>query len=52
MERARLPLNERRITRVILDEFQTYGAVSVLAEALAEVRKYGLSIVLANQSVA
>ena len=51
MERARLPLSERRMTRVILDEFQTYGAVSVLAEALAEVRKYGLSIVLANQSV-
>ena len=52
MERARLPVAERRSTRVILDEFQTYGTVSILAEALAEVRKYGLSIVLANQSIA
>lgn len=52
MERARLAPAERRLTRVILDEFQTYGAVNILAEALAEVRKYGLSIVLANQSIA
>lgn len=52
MERARLPPEKRRLTRVILDEFQTYGGISVLAEALAEVRKYGLSIVLANQSIA
>jgi hypothetical protein len=51
MDRARLPPAERRLTRVILDEFQTFGAVSVLSEALAEVRKYGLSIVLANQSI-
>lgn len=51
MDRARLPPAERQLTRVILDEFQTFGAVSVLAEALAEVRKYGLSIVLANQSI-
>lgn len=52
MERARLPATARRFTRVILDEFQTYGTVGILAEAMAEVRKYGLSIVLANQSVA
>jgi len=52
MARARLPSNERRLTRVILDEFQTYGAHGILSEAMAEVRKYGLSVILANQSVA
>jgi hypothetical protein len=51
MERARLRVADRRVARVILDEFQTFGAVGLLNEALAEVRKYGLSIVLANQSV-
>jgi hypothetical protein len=52
MERAWLPPVERRLTRVILDEFQTYVAVSVLAEALEETRKYGRLIVFATQSVA
>jgi len=51
MARARLPRAERRLTRVLLDEFHVYGAHGI-AEALAEVRKYGLSLVLANQSVA
>jgi hypothetical protein len=51
MARASLPMAERRLTRVLLDEFQVYGAHGI-AEALAEVRKYGLSLVLANQSVA
>lgn len=49
MKRTREPPADRRLTRVILDEFQTYGAVGVLAAALAEVTKYGLSILLAAQ---
>jgi hypothetical protein len=52
MARARLPVAERGLTRVILDEFPTYGAHGILSEAMAEVRKHGLSLVLANQSVA
>ncbi|MDP3961938.1 MAG: type IV secretion system DNA-binding domain-containing protein [Pseudorhodobacter sp.] len=52
MARAREPVTARRLVRVYLDEFQTYGAHQVLSEAMAEVRKYGLSLVLANQSVA
>jgi len=52
MARAREPAAARRLVRVYLDEFQTYGAHQVLSEAMAEVRKYGLSLVLANQSVA
>ncbi len=50
MARARLPIAERGLTRVLLDEFHIYGAHGI-AEALAEVRKYGLSLVLANQSI-
>lgn len=52
MKRTRQPPADRRLTRVILDEFKTYGVIGVLAEALAEVRKYVLSILLADQSPA
>ncbi|WP_372921228.1 type IV secretory system conjugative DNA transfer family protein [Roseovarius sp.] len=52
MARARLPVAERPLTRVMLDEFHTFGAHGILSEAMAEVRKYGISLVLANQSVA
>ncbi len=52
MARARMPAAERPLTRVILDEFHTFGAHTVLSEAMAELRKYGISLVLANQSVA
>ena len=43
---------ERRLVRVYLDEFPSYGAHGLLADAMAEIRKFGLSLVLANQSVA
>jgi len=51
MARARLPAAERPLTRVMLDEFHTFGAHGILSDAMAEVRKYGISLVLANQSV-
>ena len=52
MARARMPVAQRPLTRVILDEFHSFGAHGVLSEAMAELRKYGISLVLANQSVA
>lgn len=52
MARANQPSSARRLVRVFLDEFQSYGAQDILAEAMSEVRKYGLSLVLANQSIA
>lgn len=50
MARAQLPLAQRRPVRVVMDEFPTYAS-AVLAEALAEVRKYGLQLILANQGL-
>jgi hypothetical protein len=46
---AQLPQEERIRTTVYLDEFQTYISAA-LADGLAEVRKFGLNLVLANQS--
>lgn len=51
MGRSRLPVAKRRLMRVYLDEFQTHAG-PVLAEMMAEARKFGLSLVLANQSIA
>ncbi len=48
--RARLPEKERRPVNVYMDEFQTY-ATDMLADMMAEVRKYGLRMVLANQTL-
>jgi hypothetical protein len=41
---------ERKRVNVYMDEFQTYISAG-LADGLAEVRKYGLNLVLANQSL-
>jgi len=51
MARAAYPPQERRLIRVYLDEFQTH-ALDVLGDMLSESRKFGLSLVLANQSLA
>lgn len=51
MARSRLPVQARTTVRVYMDEFQTY-ATGVLGQMLAESRKFGLSLVLANQSLA
>lgn len=44
------PLDQRKRIDVHLDEFHTYISAG-LADALAEVRKFGLNLVLANQSL-
>lgn len=45
-----LPPEQRLRLNVYMDEFQTYISAG-LADALAEVRKFGLNLVLANQSL-
>ena len=50
MARADIPPENRKTMRVYLDEFQTH-ATGVLGEMMAEARKFGLSLVLANQSI-
>jgi TraM recognition site of TraD and TraG len=47
---ASIPDEQRKRVNVYMDEFQTYISAG-LAEGLAEVRKYGLNMVLANQSL-
>ena len=51
MARSNLPKDMRTPVRVYMDEFQTY-ATGVLGQMLAECRKFGLELVLANQSLA
>ncbi len=48
--RARLPENQRRAVTVYMDEFQTY-ATEMLSDMMSEVRKFGLRMVLANQTL-
>jgi hypothetical protein len=50
MARAKLPEADRTPCRLYIDEFQTLAGAS-LSETLAESRKYGLSLTLANQSL-
>lgn len=47
---ARLPRSERRECFVFMDEFQTY-ATYMLADLMAESRKFGLRVTLANQTL-
>jgi hypothetical protein len=47
---AAVPDRQRKRVNVYMDEFQTYISAA-LADGLAEVRKYGLNLVLANQSL-
>src|SRR5436190_2027223 len=48
LERADMPQKERRDFFIYLDEFQTFTTLA-LVNMLAELRKYGLGLVLANQ---
>ncbi|WP_298572028.1 type IV secretion system DNA-binding domain-containing protein [uncultured Aliiroseovarius sp.] len=50
MARANLPVEKRRPLRVYLDEFSSY-ATSTLGQMLAECRKFGIELVLANQGL-
>ena len=47
---ARLPREERKECFVFMDEFQTY-ATYMLADLMAESRKFGLRVTLANQTL-
>ncbi len=47
---ARIAESEREACYVYLDEFQTY-ATDMLSDIMAETRKYGLRLTLANQSL-
>ena len=51
MSRVDLPDSQRRSYRLYVDEFQNYATRS-FEEILSEARKYGLSIVMANQALA
>jgi hypothetical protein len=48
LERAEVPQSERRDFFMYLDEFQTFTTLA-LVNMLAELRKYGVGLVLANQ---
>ena len=50
MAQGRLPLDKRVPTSIVLDEFQTYATDS-LSSMLAETRKFGFRVTLANQSI-
>lgn len=50
LSRASLPARERRQVGLYIDEFQNYTSDS-LAWMLAEVRKYGVALTLANQHI-
>ena len=50
LARTSMRRQERARVRLYLDEFQTYAS-DVLSQMLAECRKFGLELVLANQSL-
>ena len=50
LSRSSIPKENRGRVRLYLDEFQTYAS-DVLSQMLAECRKFGLELVLANQSL-
>lgn len=51
MSRQDTPAHERRSFYLYVDEFQNYATFS-FAEIMSEARKYGLSLILAHQSLA
>jgi len=51
LSRVDLPEKDRRPYRLVVDEFQNYATRS-FEEILSEARKYGLSLVMANQTLA
>ena len=56
LSRARAPLDQRRPYYLYIDEFQDFathpGAAATFQQMLSQVRKYGLHLTLANQSIA
>ena len=50
MSRVNLPPHERKPFYLYVDEFQNYATLS-FAEIMSEARKYGLSLILAHQSL-
>lgn len=56
LSRARAPLESRRPYYLYIDEFQDFachpGAAETFSQMLSQVRKFGLHMVLANQSIA
>lgn len=50
MSRVDLPPSERKPFYLYVDEFQNYATLS-FAEIMSEARKYGLSLILAHQSL-
>jgi hypothetical protein len=50
MSRVELPPSERKPFYLYVDEFQNYATLS-FAEIMSEARKYGLSLILAHQSL-
>ena len=50
MSRVDLPAHERKPFYLYVDEFQNYATLS-FAEIMSEARKYGLSLILAHQSL-
>lgn len=51
MSRQEMPASQRRPFYLYVDEFQNYATFS-FAEIMSEARKYGLSLILAHQSLA
>lgn len=51
MSRRDLPASQRRPFYLYVDEFQNYATFS-FAEIMSEARRYGLSLILAHQSLA
>lgn len=56
LSRSRIPTEKRRAFYLYIDEFQDFacnpGAAETFSQMLSQVRKYGLHMILANQSVA
>lgn len=56
LSRARTPLETRRPYYLYIDEFQDFachpGAAETFSQMLSQVRKFGLHMILANQSIA
>jgi hypothetical protein len=56
LSRARAPLNTRKPYYLYIDEFQDFachpGAAETFSQMLSQVRKFGLHMILANQSIA
>jgi len=56
LSRARAPLESRRPYYLYIDEFQDFachpGAAETFSQMLSQVRKFGLHMILANQSIA